>query len=1135
MLCKEGIVLNFTHLRIHSEFSLLAGACRIQPLVSRAKELGFRSLAITDKNVMYGTIPFYKACVQAGIKPIIGLEAQVMTGAEQQGRSYPLVLLAKNEAGYRNLLKVSTYIQSQQGRKIEAIPISVLADYTEGVYGLSAGIDGEIGQCLLHEEYDFARSLAEKLQQTFEKHHFFLEITDRGLQEEKRLNEVTFSLAEKLGIPLVGTNNVSYVTQREVIAYEALRAIKDGSTINRDTNDQSFLKPAGEMADAFPKKWHHALEMSGKIAESCEVTLTLGKYVLPKYPLREGITAGEALRKLCMRGAEERFSTISQQVKDRLDYELKVINDMNFNDYFLIVWDFMKFARERNILTGPGRGSAAGSLVAYVLFITNVNPLKHDLLFERFLNPERISMPDIDIDFADTKRDEVIRYVSKKYGNEHVAQIITFGTLAARAAVRDAGKVLGVEASEIEKVARAIPTKPGMTLKKALTSSTSLATLLRQSEPARKTVKLARMIEGFPRHTSTHAAGVVISDEPLTDVVALKGGQDDLPLTQFPMEDLEDIGLLKMDFLGLRNLTLIENILDYIKKSTGRNIVLDQIPYDDQKTFSLLGKGDTTGIFQLESAGMRNVLSKLKPNEFEDIVAVNALYRPGPMDNIPTYIATKHGKQRATYPHPDLKPILEKTYGVIVYQEQIMQITSRMAGFSLGEADLLRRAISKKNRAVLEQERDHFVKGCLKKGYDEKLAMSIYDLLVRFADYGFNRSHAVAYSMIAYQLAYLKANEPLAFFTALLSSVIGNDEKLADYIKEARQKEIAIQPPSINESEATFTVKDGTIQFGLLAIKQVGVQAVRELIQNRQASGKFTDLFDLCARIPVHVMNRRAYEALILSGACDEFAVDRGTLLATLDDAIEIAEKEQKNKDQVGLFNRTERDHTYIDVPPFTSLEKLTHEKEVLGFYLSGHPLSEYESLLEQIRVNKLAIFKKKHVKQKVRIAVLVEHVRLIKTKKGEQMAFLKVSDDTGNAEIVVFPNVYREVRKSLTAEALLYIDGKQEYQEDGTVKIIANQLTNLETLRKQATTVILLKIDPQLQNNQMTQLQQVLKKHPGDKSVQLYYETEKRIRHLSKQYSISGSEVCLQEIKQILGNKNVILRTVFEFSEIKA
>lgn len=1083
---------------------------------------------------MYGTIPFYKACVQAGIKPIIGLEAQVTTGAELQGRSYPLVLLAKNEVGYRNLLKISTYIQSQQGGKIEAIPISVLADFTEGIYGLSAGIDGEIGQCLLYEEYDFARVLAEKFQQIFEKHHFLFEITYRGLQEEKKVNEVTFSLAEKLGIPIVGTNNVSYVTEREVIAYEALRAIKDGSTLNRDTNDQAYLKSAEEMAAAFPEQWHHALEMSGRIADSCKVTLTLGKHILPKYPLQEGISAEKALRKLCLRGAEKRFSTMTQQVKDRLDYELTVINSMNFNDYFLIVWDFMKFARERNILTGPGRGSAAGSLVAYVLFITDVNPLQHGLLFERFLNPERISMPDIDIDFADTKRDEVIRYVSKKYGNEHVAQIVTFGTLAARAAVRDAGKVLGIEASEIEKVARAIPTKPGMTLEKAIAGS-SLATLLRQSEPAQKIVKLARMIEGFPRHTSTHAAGVVMSDEPLTDVVALKGGQDDLPLTQFPMEDLEDIGLLKMDFLGLRNLTLIENILDYIKRSTGRTIDLSQIPFNDQKTFSLLGKGDTTGIFQLESAGMRNVLSKLKPSEFEDIVAVNALYRPGPMENIPTYIAVKHGKQRATYPHPDLKPILEKTYGVIVYQEQIMQITSRMADFSLGEADLLRRAISKKNRAVLEQERTHFVKGCLKKGYDEKLANSIYDLLVRFADYGFNRSHAVAYSMIAYQLAYLKANEPIAFFTALLTSVIGNDEKLADYIKEAREKKIPIQPPSINESEAAFTVKDGTIQFGLLAIKQVGVQAVRELIKNRQASGKFTDLFDLCARIPVHVMNRRAYEALILSGACDEFAVDRGTLLATLDDAIEIAEKEQKNKDQVGLFQRTEREYTYVDVPPFTQHEKLTHEKEVLGFYLSGHPLGQYDSLLQQLRVNKLAQFKKKHVKQRIHVAVLVEHVRAIRTKKGEHMAFLKVSDDTGSAEIVVFPNVYRKVRKCLTDEALLYIDGKQEHQEDGTVKIIANQLTNLETLQEQATTVVLLKIGPQLQNDQMIQLQQVLKKHPGDKRVQLYYETEKRIRQLSKQYSISGDEVCLQDIKQILGNKNVISRVVFEFSEIKA
>ncbi len=1118
----------FAHLRVHTEYSLLEGACRIDSLVQQAKQLGFQALAITDKNVMYGTIPFYKACLKAGIKPIIGLEASVITGSLEQGTSYPLVLLAKNELGYRHLLKISSQIQSQKQRHLEAIHLNELKHYSEGLICLSAGLDGEIGQCLLHGEYEQAHQIALQIKQIFQDGHFFLEIGNHGLSEEERVNPLMKKLAQKINAALVATNNVYYVHQDEAIAYDALIAIKHGTTITRQTNGQYYLKSAEEMAAAFGPEYQDALQMSMEIAQRCHVILTLGKPILPKYPLPPNVSSQEALLKLCVKGLKERLREITDEAKERLLYELSVINKMNFNDYFLIVWDFMRYAREQGILTGPGRGSAAGSLVAYALYITHVNPLEHDLLFERFLNPERVSMPDIDIDFPDAKRDEVIRYVANKYGKEHVAQIITFGTLAARASVRDAGKVLDLDNKEIENVVRLIPSKPGMTLAKAMQASPELKQLVQRSEGARKLVELAQMIEGFPRHSSTHAAGVVMSDRPLADIVPLKNVQEEIPLTQFPMEDLEEVGLLKMDFLGLRNLTLIENILQAIEQSTGKKIKLDEIPYDDEKTYDLLGKGDTTGVFQLESEGMRSVLAKLKPNEFEDIVAVNALYRPGPMENIPTFIAGKHGKKKVAYPHPDLEPILKRTYGVIVYQEQIMQIASLMAGFSLGEADLLRRAISKKDRRVLEEERHHFVSGCVNKGYDKRIANEIYDLLVRFADYGFNRSHAVAYSMIAYQLAYLKANEPIAFFTSLLSSVVGNDEKLAEYIGEAKQKKLAILPPSINDSYAYFTAEDKAIRFGLLAIKQVGFQAVKHLLENREKHGKFRSLFDVCRRVSLKIVNRRTLEALILSGACDEFGVDRGKMLATLDDAIEQGEKYQHSKDQIGFFSQGDDEAAYVDVPPLTEMEKLAHEKEVFGFYLSGHPLQRHESVLKLIPRTPLVEFKRRQTRRAA-VAVMVEEVRVVQTRKGDQMAFLKVSDQTGAGEIVVFPAIYRTARAWLKEESILLIEGSCEPQDNEQIKVIADRIFTMEEVKQRLKRFVVIRIEPSSQNKAiLTELKHILMKHPGSVSVHLYYESEKRVRKLSEQYAISASKQCIAEIKQLIGEKNILIKTDF-------
>ena len=1117
-------MMRFAHLRVHSEYSSLEGACRIESLVRQAKERGFHALALTDKNVMYGTIPFYKTCLQAGVKPIIGLEAQVTTGSGTNQQSYPIVLLAKNLTGYRNLLKISTHIQMKSSAKEESIDIRTLRECSLELFALSGGMEGEIGQCLLHGEFEQALVIANIFKNTFQDGHFFLEVEDHGMREEKKVNEQLLELSARSGLPLMVANNVHYIDKNDARIHEALLAIKRGTTIAPVKSDQFYLKSRQEMASAIPEPFREAMENSAKIADQCDLKLPLGHPVLPKFPLPEGWTSKEALVKLCEKGLNQRYNHVTNTLLERLRYELAVIDKMGFNDYFLIVWDFMRFARKNGITTGPGRGSVAGSLVAYVLYITNVDPIEHELLFERFLNPERVSMPDIDIDFPDTRRDEVIAYVADKYGAEHVAHIITFGTLGARAAVRDVGRILDLAPKLVDQFAKHIPTLPGMTLEKAYRESPELRKLVDQSDEAKRLYELANSVEGFPRHASTHAAGIVISQNPLTDIVPLKAGHGTIPLTQFPMEDLEEIGLLKMDFLGLRNLSLLEDIQKNIEQIHGKNIRLHDIPFDDQKTFALLSSGDTTGIFQLESQGMRNVLKRLKPSEFEDIVAVNALYRPGPMEQIPTYIDAKHGRKNVTYPHPDLAPILKKTYGVIVYQEQIMQIASTMAGFSLGEADLLRRAVSKKKRDILEKERAHFIAGCLKKGYSEQTAHTVYQLLVRFADYGFNRSHAVAYSMIAYQLAYLKANYPLEFFAALLSSVIGNDHKLASYVTELKKRQIKVLPPSINDSDMTFTVHRDGIRFGLSSIKHIGIQALQELIDKRKTSGRYRSLFDVCQRVSLKIVNKRALESLILAGACDEFGIHRASLLATLDEAVEFGEKRQRDRDQIAFFHSDTFDEpAYVDVPPFTEREKLSFEKEAVGFYVSGHPIEQHNTIRRKLSLHRVIDLNAKR-NQQLKTAVFLEEVRTIKTKKGERMAFLKVSDDTGEIEVIVFPNLYKRVGHDLQKDLFLLIAGHVE-EKDQSVKLIAETITRLDEGQTDEKKLFL-KIDKHHHHPKtLALIKAILAKYPGEVDVVLYYEEEKQLRNLSRQFSVSGSDDCLRELADLLGKTNLMLK----------
>ncbi|MCA1057759.1 DNA polymerase III subunit alpha [Rossellomorea aquimaris] len=1116
--------MSFVHLQIASAYSLLSSTISINGLVHRAKEYGFKALALTDKNMMYAAIPFYKACVKEGIKPIIGLTADIAS----EERSHPLVLLVKNQTGYQNLLKISSAIGAKSK---DGLPLKWLSSYSEGLIAITPGINGEIESLLLNGETETAKECIRTYQQMFGRDSFYLSMQNHGLSSEDSLIPLLQQLSDETGAELVATNDVQYLDQEDHFAHECMAAIRDGVKLSEDDRDvlesqEFYFKSKEQMVELFSDHVS-ALENTMKIADCCHLTIPFHQQLLPKYPLPEGVSALQELTHLCEKGLSERVQPVSDEYIERLDYELEVIGRMGFSDYFLIVWDFMKYAKERKILTGPGRGSAAGSLVSYALNITDVDPIEHHLLFERFLNPERVSMPDIDIDFPDHRRDEVIEYVEGKYGSLHVAQIITFGTFAAKAALRDTGRVFGLNMKEQEQVSKLVPNQLGITLKEAYEKSKGFRDFVTSSDHYQKLFQTALKLEGLPRHTSTHAAGVVMSEAPLVQWVPIQGSASGIHLTQYSMDILEEIGLLKMDFLGLRNLSILERIVKNVQMGTGKSFSIDSIPMDDAKTFELLSKGQTNGIFQLESDGMRNVLKRLKPNSFEDIVAVNALYRPGPMENIPTYIKRKHGAEQVQYPHPDLKPILEMTYGVIVYQEQIMQIASKMAGFSLGEADLLRRAVSKKKKDVLDQERAHFVSGSIRKGYREDVAHTIYDLIVRFADYGFNRSHAVAYSMIAYQLAYLKAHYPAFFLSSLLTSVVGNETKVAQYIREATQYGIEILPPSINSSQFVFTVEGkNRIRYSIGAIKGIGAAALKEIIRARKEK-PFQDLFDFCMRVSSKTINRKILENLVLSGAFDEFGIDRATLLASLDVAAQHAELVNP-EDDPDLFDEEEAfmlKPKYVEVEEMTIDTKLQFEKQVLGLYLSDHPVSSYRALFEELGLQQIADLQKA---SKIRLGGYITGVKSIRTKKGEVMAFLEIGDESGEMEAVVFPNVYRNHMPQLKEGNILLFGGNVEERND-KLQFIVNQLETLEDVQarvKESSQKLYLKISvDQDQELCMEGIQQVIRDFRGKNPVIVYYEQEKKSVRLPDHQCIRPSEEALEELSRILGRTNVILK----------
>ncbi len=1074
----------FVHLHVHSEYSLLDGAARIRELVSRAAELGMKSLALTDHGVMYGAIPFYRACREHGIKPIIGCEMYYTAGSRydklprKEQPIYHLIVLARNEVGYRNLMKLCSIGQLEGFHYRPRIDMEALSRYAEGLTVLSACLGGEVSQHLVHDRYDEARAAALRYKTALGR-HFYLELQDHGLLEQKKVNLGLLKLAEETGIELVATNDVHYIRQEDAALQDLLICIGTGKTVDdperlRMTTDQLYFKSAEEMASLFLHV-PQAITNTVRIAAECELELELGRSVLPSFsPLPEGLDAAAYLRELCYEGLAARYATFSaasdrameppfapgsglaadaeampidaDRLSERLEYELRVITGMGFADYFLIVWDFIRFAHSRGIRTGPGRGSSAGSLVAYVLRITDVDPIRHKLLFERFLNPERISMPDIDIDFNDERRDEVIAYVADKYGAEHVAQIITFGTMAAKAAIRDVGRALNVPYAQVDKVAKLIPQQLGITLPAALQSVEALREAASEGAAA-KLLQMAIQVEGLPRHASTHAAGVVIASEPLTHYVPLQGGTEHTALTQYSMEHLEAIGLLKMDFLGLRTLSIVERSLAWIKELYGEQIDLGRISYEDAATYALLGKGETTGIFQLESSGMRRVLRELQPSEFEDIVSVLALYRPGPMEFIPKFIHGKHNLIPVEYPHPDLEPILSDTYGIIVYQEQIMQIAAVMAGFSLGEADLLRRAVSKKKREVLDEQRAHFVEGCLSQGYSHDDASRVYDMIVRFADYGFPRAHAAAYGVLAFQTAWLKANYPVPFMASMLVSVTGNHRKTAEYVDECRRMGIAVLPPDVNESSVSFTPVGGAIRFGLASVKNVGTTAIEALLRARSEK-PFESLLDLCRRVDLRVVNKRVLESLVQAGAAEGLPGHRAQQLAGLDEIVDAALKWRKEREelQIELFDFKEVQNWDVELPdiaPFGTLQKLELERELLGLFLSGHPLGSYAAELDRLGLPRLIDLYELEDGAAVVVAAMVASVKPFTTKKGQPMGFLELEDHLMRVEAVAFPTLWQRSRQELDKGALVLALATLQREEE-TVKLIVETVVPL-------------------------------------------------------------------------------------------
>ncbi len=1078
---------DFVHLHLHSEYSLLDGACRIKPLVKRAKELNMHSLAITDHGSMYGVIDFYKECRKEGIKPILGCEVYTAQRTlcdkdpkldADQGH---LILLAKNNDGYKNLMRIvsAAYIDGFYYKP--RIDYNILEKHSEGLICLSACIGGDIPQKLLNRDYNGAKELALNINRIMGQGNFYLELQYNNLQDQIEVNAGLIKLSEDTGIPLVATNDIHYINREDAKAQEILICIQTGKTINdgdrlKFETDEFFLKSKDQMWEHF-KAYPQALENTVNIADACNVEIEFSHLHLPKFELPQGITSFEYLSQQCLEGFNLRYPN-NKDLLERLEYELSVIEQMGFVDYFLIVWDFIKYAKDNHIMVGPGRGSAAGSMVSYCLGITNVDPIKHNLIFERFLNPERVSMPDIDIDFCYERRQEVIDYVVRKYGEDHVAQIITFGTMLARGAVRDVGRALAVPYNEVDKIAKLIPMAPGkhVTIEDAINMNPELKNLYNSEPQMKELLDTAKTLEGMPRHASTHAAGVVISSEPLTEFVPLYCNDGQIS-TQFPMTTLEELGLLKMDFLALRTITVIRDAIDLIKKDTGKDIDIDKIEYEDKKVYEMIGSGDTSGVFQLESQGMTNFMKELMPNSLEDIIAGISLYRPGPMDQIPRYIRNKNNPENVTYLSPKLEPILNVTYGCMVYQEQVMQVFRELAGYSLGRSDLVRRAMSKKKKDVMDAERQNFVHGsvdengnvlitgAMRNGVSEAVANIIFDEMIDFASYAFNKSHAAAYAYVGYQTAWLKYYYPVEYMAALLNSFMGSLGKVSQYVMECRKMRIQVLAPDINESESSFTVKNGAIRFGLFAVKNVGGNVVNNIIEERNKNGPFKHFIDFCERMEGKELNKRTVESLIKCGAFDIFEVYRSRLIANFEKILDRVSQKRKTllSGQMSLFDAVpDADNVtnleWPNIPEYDTRLILSMEKEMLGLYISGHPLDEYSDIIKNnvtVYSYEFEISEEGEANQEqfsdgrfVRIAGIVDSIKSISTKNNRMMAFVTVEDLYGQMEVIVFPNIYERFAKYLSKESQIIVEGKISIKEDEQPKILADKIRLLETTK---------------------------------------------------------------------------------------
>ncbi len=1145
----------FAHLHVHTEYSLLDGSNKIKECVARVKELGMNSVAITDHGVMYGVIDFYRAAKAAGIHPVLGSEVYVAPGSRfskepgqgSEDRYYHLVLLAENDTGYHNLMKIVSRGFTEGYYYKPRVDLELLEEFHEGIIALSACLAGEVQKYVARGLYEEGKEAALRYERIFGKGNFFLELQDHGIPEQQLVNQGLLRMSRETEIPLVATNDVHYTYADDVKPHDILLCLQTGKKLAdedrmRYEGGQYYIKSEEEMKALFPYALE-ALENTQKIADRCQVEIEFGVTKLPKYDVPDGWTSWEYLNKLCHEGLAERYQPVSEELTSRLDYELSVIKTMGYVDYFLIVWDFIKYAKDHGIMVGPGRGSAAGSLVSYCLGITTIDPIRYQLLFERFLNPERVSMPDIDVDFEPEGRQAMIEYVSRKYGADCVVQIVTFGTLAARGVIRDVGRVMDLPYAFVDSIAKMVPQELNITLDKALAANGEFRKLYQEDEQVRELVDMSKRLEGLPRHTSMHAAGVVISQKSVDEYVPLSLGSDGAVVTQFTMTTLEELGLLKMDFLGLRNLTVIRDAVEMIGQDTGKPLDLNQIDYDDKKVLDYIGTGKTDGIFQLESAGMKSFMKELKPHSLEDIIAGIALYRPGPMDFIPQYIKGKNNKDDITYDCPQLEPILEPTYGCIVYQEQVMQIVRDLAGYTLGRSDLLRRAMSKKKGEVMQRERQNFVygneaegvPGCIKNGIDEATANKIYDEMIDFAKYAFNKSHAAAYAVVSYQTAYLKYYYPVEFMAALLTSVIDNSGKVAEYIYSCRQMGIQILPPDINKSVGTFSVENGNIRFGLTAIKSVGRPVIQAIIEERKERGEFKHLKDFIERMGGKEVNKRTIENFIKAGVFDSLGGTRKQFMMIYIQIMDQVNQERKYSmtGQMSLFDLVDDEQKKefeIPLPKVGEYEKenkLAFEKEVLGVYLTGHPLEDYEEKWRKSISKTTLDFQlddetgrsRVHDGAKEIVGGMITNKTIKYTRNNKTMAFLTIEDLMGTVEVVVFPRDYERNQNYLNEDSKVFVKGRVSEEDDAPSKLICETIIPFEQTKRE----LWIQYGDKLEYGEdEPHLFDMLKESEGNDIVVIYCKKERAIKRLPAGRNVCAEPALIVKLKNYYGEDRI-------------